>query len=255
MYVQVYIENLIMKKLYVYSLLLALSLIATDLLGQAQPIQDFDKVVLSPYIALELVQGDQIDISFDIAGVDEEEVMYDVSGGTLRIYLERARTFNRRSFDRNDGYMIDHYRNADVTAYVTYRTLRKLIVKGDDDVNIRGTIDRPSFLMRVYGDCNVYVEDLRAEHFKAGLYGDNKLTIERGDIGEQVYALFGDNRVNAYDVETGSIRTTSFGDNTIKVKARDFAITSFGDGEVALAEGTRVRRKFSLGDMNVRHIR
>ncbi len=243
-----------MKKLYVFNLILILSFLSKDLLGQAEPIRDFDKVVLSPYIALELIQGDHADISFDIDGVDEEDVMYDVSGGTLRIYLEGARTFNRRSFDRNDGYMLDHYRNAEVTAYVTYRTLRKLIVKGDDDVNIRGTIDRPSFLMRVYGDCDVYVEDLRTEHFKAGLYGENKLNIERGDIGEQVYALFGDNRVNAVDVETGSIRTTSFGDNNIKVKARDFAITSFGDGEVALAEGTRVRRKFSLGDMNLRHI-
>lgn len=244
-----------MKKLYVYSLLLTLSFISKDVHGQAESVRDFDKVVLSPYIALELIQGDHTDISFDIEGVDKEDVMYDVSGGTLRIYLDGARTFNRRSFDRNDGYMMNHYRHAEVTAYVTYRTLRKLIVKGDDDVNIRGTIDRPSFLMRVYGDCNVYVEDLRTEHFKAGLYGDNKLNIERGDIGEQVYALFGDNQVNAYDVETGSIRTTSFGDNHIKVKARDFAITAFGDGEVALAEGTRIRRKISLGDMHVRHIR
>ena len=118
-----------MKKLYVFSLLLTLSLISKDLLGQAESISDFDKVVLSPYIALELIQGDHTDISFDIEGVDEEDVIYDVSGGTLRIYLEGARTFNRRSFERNDGYMLDHYRNVEVTAYVTYRTLRKLIVK------------------------------------------------------------------------------------------------------------------------------
>ena len=109
--------------------------------------------------------------------------------------------------------------------------------------------------MRVYGDCDVYVEDLRTEHFKAGLYGENKLTIDKGDIGEQVYALFGDNQVNAFEVETGNIRTTSFGDNDLKVKARDFAITAFGDGEVALAEGTNVRRNITLGDLSLRHIR
>ena len=72
-----------------FAILLLLSGIAAT--AQTKMVDHFTKVIVSPYIQVTFVEGDEESVTINEIKVDENKLHLEVSSQTLRIYLEGAK--------------------------------------------------------------------------------------------------------------------------------------------------------------------
>ncbi|MDH3652377.1 MAG: DUF2807 domain-containing protein, partial [Saprospiraceae bacterium] len=118
--------------------------------GQSISLDAFDKIMVSHRINLHLMEGDHEDLRFEFENIDADKIRYDVSNKRLSIYLEGARLTEPR--ERIENYRKSIYSGGQVHAYVTYRSLRKLVVRGEETVVCETPIDIEKFTLRMYGE-------------------------------------------------------------------------------------------------------
>ena len=99
-------------------------LIAVAASAQTKMTSPFNKIIVSPYIQVTLVQGDQESVTVNDIHVDPDKLHIEVNDKTLRIYLEGAKDFPHNEKDYSNGYKESHslYRNTSVVATITYKT-------------------------------------------------------------------------------------------------------------------------------------
>src|ERR1700744_4865033 len=75
----------------------------------AQKIGHFHKVIVSPYIQVTFVQGDEESVTINQCSVDSGKLHVEVHSGTLRLYLDGAKDFPRYEQDyTRDGSRRGH---------------------------------------------------------------------------------------------------------------------------------------------------
>ncbi|MDW3196138.1 MAG: DUF2807 domain-containing protein [Cytophagales bacterium] len=206
---------------------------------------------MSPYINVVLQEGPEEKVEITSRRVDENDIHVDVDGNTLRIYLEGSRLTPRNI--RENGMSLEAYKHADITAYVTYKTLKKLSVRGDQRVVCESSLKGKRFKLKAYGDNQVLLMGVEADFFKASMYGDNRLEIDGGKSIKQKYLSFGDNEVKARDYEADFTKTTSFGDGEFSFNAKDvIKVVAFGDADIQYHGGAYLERGLILGDSDIR---
>src|ERR1700744_770125 len=89
------------------SLLLAASLLFMTGASYAQTtrVGHFHKVIVSPYIQVNFVQGDEESVTINQCTVDTGKLHVEVRGGTLRLYLDGASDLPHyeKDYRRHDG--------------------------------------------------------------------------------------------------------------------------------------------------------
>jgi len=197
------------------------------------------------------MEGAEEKVEVSSSNVDENDIHVDIDGQTLRIYLEGARLTPKNIND--NGRSWDAYRDARVTAFVTYKTLKKLSVRGDQRVVCESSLKGKRFKLKAYGDNQVILTGVETDFFKASMYGDNKVEIDGGKSIKQKYLSFGDNEVKARDYESDFTKTTSFGDGEFSFHAKDvIKVVAFGDADIQYRGGAYLERGLILGDGDIR---
>lgn len=236
--------------LLTFCLLLCFAMVA-HAQKQEYPVLPFNKLIISPHINVVLEEGTEEKVEIDSYRVDEQDIHVDVDGQTLRIYLEGARLTPRNISD--NGVSWDAYRDVEVTAYVTYKTLKKLSIRGDQKVVCESPLKGKKFKLKTYGDNRVILSGVETDFFKAAMYGDNKVEIDGGKSIRQKYVSFGDNEVNARNYEADFTKTTSFGDGDFSFNATDvIKVVAFGDADIQYRGGAYLERGLILGDSDIR---
>src|ERR1700753_4149671 len=79
--------------------------------AQAGPVAHFHKVIVSPYIKVTFVQGDQESVTINNIIVDSSKLHVEVHGGTLRLYLDGAKDLphDKQTYDEY-GDRLNHAR-------------------------------------------------------------------------------------------------------------------------------------------------
>src|SRR5215831_21420077 len=85
-----------------FSALLVLT--AATATAQTKIVDHFSKVIVSPYIQVTFVQGDQESVTINDIEVDTSKLHVEVNDNTLRIYLEGAKDFPKNEKDYSNGY-------------------------------------------------------------------------------------------------------------------------------------------------------
>jgi hypothetical protein len=219
-----------------------------------QKLEPFDKIVVSPKIDLVLIPGNDESIRITYSGVDEDRIMIDQSRGRVHVYLEDAKIYDkgvkrsRHMFDRRP-----RYRFAQLTAYVTFRSLRHIEIRGDGEVLCEGHIDAKKIKLKAYGDNDIRIASLEAKTVKARFYGDNTMKIKEGEAGHINYKLFGDNKIDTRGVRTVTSSTTIYGDGRVLMHVTgEVHVSSFGDPTVYVIGSPVISKGIILGEADIR---
>lgn len=240
------------------TLLLAIAVIwaATSSFGQEieQKLKPFTRLVASPRIHVILTEGDREAIRLVYSGVSADKINIDVSGKTLRLYLEGARKIERMvPSDEWDGEKKSMYDGASVTAFITYRELEMLEIRGEQELTCESDIHAKDFRLRAYGENDISLASLDTDFFKVKLYGENRLRIKQGTASEQRYSLYGKNKIDARALHSDYISTQIFGEGSLKVSSRDEVhIHAIGEPLIRIDGGAHISRGLIIGKANIR---
>lgn len=239
------------------SLLAMAMLVGTWVLAQSEaiPLPSFDKIVASQFVRVILEQGEQESIRLEYSGVNPEDVNFRVRGKKLRIYLDDARLVEKQRTIYENGYRrkVSRYGNVQVTAYITYKTLRAIDIRGEQGLTCNGPIEADKFKLNVYGEHQVHIASVNAKKFKASIFGANNIMIKSGEAGHQVYRVFGENKIDTENLLSNTTSSRIYGVGTLTLNANDeLRITAFGEPEIRLRGGAHINKSLILGNADIR---
>jgi len=213
----------------------------------------FDKIVVSPKINLILEKGDQESIRIRYSNIDAGKINIEVTNGKLQLYLDNAKVIDKR--ERTDEYnsKMSIYRNAEVTAYVTYAYLTALEIRGEQEVTCLSKLENDKFKLKVYGESEVTLESLYTQKFKAVAYGENKIKIKEGKANYQRYRLYGENKIDTRALASSTVSTTIYGEGRLTINASDeVRISAFGEPQINVSGTSYINKGIIIGRVDIR---
>ena len=214
----------------------------------------FTKIVASPRVNVVLQKGDRESIRLTYSNVAPENVNVIVSGKKLRIYLDHARVVEKqeRTYDDGNRRRQGIYRNAFVTAFITFRELKEIEVRGDQELTCQDEINVDKLKLRAYGETQIDLAALNTKKFKASLYGENNLKIRSGDAGHQVYRLFGENKIDTRGLNSTSASTRIYGEGRLSLTAsKQLVINAFGEPVIRVNGSPHINKGIVIGRADI----
>ena len=235
------------------SAIVLLTLVSHFVLAQeiSQDLKSFSKVIVSPKINLILEQGDHENIRLTYSNVSADKINIIVQGNTLRVYLDEAKV-TEKTYRTGDNQRRGIYHNVSVTAYVTYKELEHLEIRGNQELTCNSPLNAERFTLKAYGENDINLVSLKTEYLKTSLYGDNDLKIQAGKAEYQKYKLYGENKIDTQDLKSFSATATIFGDSKIKLNTQDnLKVNAFGESEVSYNGNASVNKGLIFGKAEI----
>ncbi len=220
----------------------------------AQPLPAFDKITVSPLVNVVLVAGEQESVRFAYQNIDSTKVNCSVRHRTLSIYLDDARITVKQQWqdDSHTRKQAIYAKGTRVIAYVTYRHLNRLQVRGEEEITCQDALVSDAFRLRVYGQATVTLASLKTPDFKAAFYGENKVTIQAGRAVNQRYRSYGENKIDTENLTGETVSAHTYGDSHLRVYASDrIGVTAFGESDISYAGGAQLRKGLVIGDVTI----
>ena len=230
-----------MKKIYILTLLALVS--ATLLRAQeteqaAKPVEQslksFNKIIASPHIYVVLQKGDKesVRLTFNDNSV-KDKMNVEVEGKTLHLYLDGARKIEKYIDDEHKSWNRGVYHGVRITAYVTFRNLTGLEIRGEQELTCNDPIEADEFTLRAYGDNDIRLASLKTDYFRITLYGEND--------------------INTRDMKSAYVSTSIFGEGQVRLySAREVRVHAFGSPRIEVTGGGHVNRQLVLGEAHIR---
>jgi len=231
-----------------------LLLVSVSVTAQTKTVDHFSKVIVSPYIQVTFVQGDEESVTINDIKVDRDKLHVEVTNKTLRIYLEGAKDIPKNEKDYSDDYEETHplYNNTSVVATVTYKTLDALSIRGEEEQLCKSAITNDRFTLKIYGESEVTFNEFNLQELQATIYGEGSLKIKSGSVKEQNYTCYGEGRINSLAITGNTSHITAYGDADLKINVSDrIKITAFGDTQVHYKGDPEVVKGLHIGDILV----
>jgi hypothetical protein len=203
----------------------------------------FRKIVVSPKINLVLEAGEKESIRLVCNNVSAEKVNVVVKGKTLQLYLDHARFTEKQIRDYKHGCRQGIYADASVTAYVTYKQINTLEIRGEGEISCDSKIVSKKFKLRAYGECEINLASLKTKKFVTTLYGENKVNILAGSAERQVYRLIGENKIDTRGFSSETASASIIGEGKLSLNASDEVHVSALGEPVVMVSGNPVISK------------
>ncbi|MBX2916089.1 MAG: DUF2807 domain-containing protein [Cyclobacteriaceae bacterium] len=211
----------------------------------------FNKITISPKIHLVLTQGDHESIKLTYSNINLGQINVSVEGDKLRVYLDDARIVDRREqFDDFGKRSI--YHNASVTAHITFRELKLLEIRGDQDVTVNQIVDADHLLIRAYGSTDITIDTIQAKSLKVVAYGENRIKIKAGSASTQRYVLYGENKIDSRNVNGHHISSSICGEGRLNINASDeVRINAIGEPEINVSGTSFINKGLVIGRASI----
>ena len=218
-------------------------------------VQDFDKVIISPHIQANLVQGDEESVRVLNAHVPIDKLNVEVEGKTLRIYLDDAKIITKservKRHQREQKQAIYHGTMASVN--ITYKTLNTLSIRGEEDIHCSSRIDQEHFQLRIYGASDVRFKSLNLDDLHVTIYGEGDLKIEDGMVTETNYVAYGESSVKARNLENKHAKIRAYGESDFQISVSDhLKVSAFGEANVVYQGSPSVKKGIVIGEATIR---
>ena len=233
-----------------------LLLVAFSNYGQQfeEKLDPFNKLIVDPYINVELVQGNEEKIQVFYDNVDPAEIISEQRGKTLYVYLADAKIGWR--ILANDNYRYKKYRYAEVKMVITYKSLKNIQFRGEEQLTCEDEISGSRLKLKAYGETDIRIASIDIRRLKIALYGENNLLVSAGSTYDQKINTYGENRVDASMLQSYGTNTKSFGENKVAVNASQYLRAMyFGEGELRYSGHPIMERKWLIGEVDVRKVR
>lgn len=218
-----------------------------------QDLSSFNRIVVSHKVNLVLIPGDKESIRITYHGVDRGDIVIDQLGHRVNVYLKDAKWFDIGERRHNSWDRRERYPFASVTAYVTFKDLRLISIRGEGEVYCDGRIESKSLKVRAYGENEVRFASIDAGKIKARLYGENKLRILGGDTGHLSYKMYGENIIDSRGMESVTASTTIYGEGRISLhSSEEVRVRSFGEPSLFVSGSPYISKGIILGNATIR---
>ena len=237
--------------------LIVLLLAGLTATAQTKRVAPFTKVIVSPYIQVTFVEGDEESVTVDDIKVDENKLHIEVNQQTLRLYLDGAKDIPKYEKDYSSGHKESHplYENSSVVATVTYRKLTALSLRGAETHLCKSPINASVFSLTLYGESGITFNELKAQEMETTIYGEATLNIKAGAVQEQKYTCYGEGHVNTLAIRGNTSRIIAFGDADLRINVSDrIKITAYGDAKLHYKGDPEIVKGVHLGDMQINRI-
>lgn len=220
-------------------------------------VDSFDKVIISPHIEVELIEGSEESVVIEDAKVSFDKINIEVKGNTLRVYLDGAKTVTkseRVSIDNWEGKK-SIYNGTMVTARITFKTLKNLSIRGEEVVKVKSPINQEDLKLTIYGESKVYFNGLTLSELAVAIYGESYLEIAEGDVGRQVYRAYGESEVNTTFMNNNETKITAYGESNFRVNVRNrLKVTCYGETTINYKGDAEVDMGIVIGEAEIRKI-
>lgn len=220
-------------------------------------VEHFEKVIISPHIQVGFVQGNKESVTIESISVSEDKLNVEVSGRSLHIYLEGAKTVTKSEKAEDNEYEGKRsiYNGTIVKATVTYKTLEALSLRGDEKFVCKSTLELDKFDLNIYGESEVILYKVKLNAISTTIYGESILEIKSGSIGRQKITAYGESEINTLGVETKTAKITAYGEAEISLMVKDeLKVTSYGEASVSYTGNPDIKKGVIIGDTNIKKI-
>lgn len=242
----------------IFTLLLA-TVITTAAFAQnkntfKEDLDPFSKLIVDPYINVELVKGEDEKIEVFYDNVDPGEIFVEQRGRLLYVYLAEAKI--GLSLFRGTYFTKKKYRNANVKMIITYKALKNIQFRGEEELTCNDELTGNRIKLKAFGETTIRIASIDARKFKVALFGENDFKVGAGTTMNNTINTYGENTVDATKLISHGVKTHSFGENKVSLNATEYlSVMHFGDGEIRYSGRPHVDRKWVIGEVDVRRAR
>lgn len=224
----------------------ALLLIGTANSFAQKSVRHFDKVTVNPNIEVVFKQGAQESVEIEHANIDRDKILIDVSNDRLKLSI--------KGWNDNDKH--NPYHGTKATLVVTYRNIEELILKGDQEITFEDKLSAEDFKLNIYGDSELFINEVDILSLEGKIYGDNTLKIKSGSIKYMDFTVYGDCEVNTMGMANYQTKIMAFGDAEFDVNVSNYLkVNALGDADITYSGNPKVSKGLSLGDTSIRRAR
>ena len=249
-----------MKKNAVFPLaLVLLTALLNELRAQLETraVKSFEKVIISPHIKVAFEEGEVEQVTIEEADIPLDKIKVEVNGKTLRIYLEDAKFLTKRvkyesTYGKNKRPM---YQGTEATVLVNYKNLKRLSVRGEQQITFNSPIERQKFRLVIYGESQVIFKKVAVNKLRTTIYGESELYVTSGTIEKQKYLAYGESKVNTLGASNGITRITAYGESDFKINVQDkIKLSAFGEALVRYEGNPNINRGIVIGKARIRRL-
>lgn len=231
---------------------------ALSAFGQKRNTGHFDKVIVSPYIQVTFVQGENESVTINSMIVDSSKLHVEVENGTLRLYLDGAKDIpHNQHVYTNDGQKQSFplYPNHAVAATVTYKSLEALSLRGEETQLCESPISADQFTLKVYGESRVIFTEVHINEMHTTLYGESTLDIKSGSVSQQYYTCYGEGKINTTAIAGKESKVTAYGEAELRLNVSErIKITAFGEAKLRYMGNPVIVKGIHLGGLDLQKI-
>ena len=240
------------KKFYLTGLLLLVIKLAGA--QTTTKVDHFDKVIVSPHIEVTFIEGNEEKVTIDKTTVSADKINIVVHGKTLRIYLDDAKEVekNKKTYENGHEEKRPIYSGTVVTATVMYKTLGELSVRGEETIVCKSPLKGDKFRLKIYGQSEVYLNEVNLAELKTTIYGESSLIIKAGSVTEQRYTSYGESTVNSMNIISNKTKITAYGESNFQLNVSDeIRLTAYGEATVDYKGNPTISKGLNFGEVRI----
>jgi len=226
--------------------------------AQTSPVDPFHKVIISPYIQVTFVQGEEESVTINHMIVDSSKLHVEVKGGTLRLYLDGAKDIPYKRQDyKNYSNLHSHdlYPNHAVIATVVYKKLDALSLRGEETYLCQSPLRADQFTLRIYGESTMIFTEVHINKMHTTIYGESSLNIKAGAVSKQYYTCYGEGKINTTAIAGQEARVTAYGETEFRVNVSDrIKITAFGEAKLRYMGNPAIVKGIHIGEVDLQKL-
>lgn len=246
-----------MIRLFFYVITLTLLFTQNALAQDVIAVDPFNKVIISPHIQVNLVEGEEESVIIESNIETEDKLNIEVNGKTLRIYLDDAKETTKTQIELKNGIEFKGpiYEGTIVTATITYKTLNDISVRGDETLVCKSLLKGEDFRLKIFGQSQVYLNDVDLQKFHTTIYGESFLEIKSGTIQQQKYTSYGVSKVDALAIANEDTRIIAYGEAELKINASNkIKITAYGEASLKYKGNAEIVKGVNIGDTRIKKL-
>lgn len=249
-----------MKKIHSYYFFIATVILGFSSLTAQKKTFDvgsFDQVIISPHIEVIFEKADNESVVIEGIDVSMDKLNVEVKGNTLHIYLDDAKVYTKSEKVKYDDYKGKHaiYNGTLVSAKVYYTELEELSLRGEETHKVVSSINADKLQLKIYGEAEVYLNEIEVQEFYATIYGESYLEVKNGNAKRQRIISYGEGDINTFGVQNTTAKVTAYGEGRVRLKVSDeLKVTAYGEATVHYKGSPMVNRGLVLGEATIHQI-
>ncbi len=217
-------------------------------------LESFNKIIISPHIQVTFVEGEKELVTIDSNKISDEKLNVEVNNGILRMYLDGAKTVTKSEKLETGSWQGKRsiYKGTIVTATITYKFIEELSLRGEETFVFQSPMQQNKLRLKVYGESQVYFNDLSLNQLNTTIYGSSSLSVNTGSINRQKTTCYGECKIDMPDVKNLDSKVTAYGEGTFDLNVSDnLKVTAYGEAIVKYKGNPYVKKGIVLGEASI----